>query len=128
MKYTKEQKQKYFKDLRARWKESKALADKDEVVKALHREVSGDFSYYSFYFTLMEMRKLKYDGIPYVDCKTFNGWKCAGFQVRKGEKSKLSGITWIGSDPDPDKDGKDKFVYPKMYKLFHKSQVEKIKN
>jgi len=73
----------------------------------------------------MSMRKLKYDGVPYVDCKTFNGWKGAGFQVKRGEKSKISGITWIGNDPDDDD---DKSVYPKMYRLFHKSQVEKIKN
>jgi len=126
MKYTKEQKQKYFKELRARWKESKALAEKDKLAKALYKEVGGNYSYWSFYFTLMSMRKLKYKGVPYIDCKTYNGWKKAGFKVKKGEKSKLSGITWIGNNPDPDKDNEEKFLYPKMYRLFHKTQVEEL--
>ncbi len=45
MKYTKEEKQKYFKDLRARWKESKALADKDEVKKGVEGDsrIAGAF-------------------------------------------------------------------------------------
>ena len=126
MKYTTEQKQKYFQELRESWNKSKALADSDETAKALFREVDGKYSYYSFYFTLMRMKKNKFDGIPYVDCKTFNGWKDAGFKVTKGEKSKISGIVWLGVK---DKEGgeDDEFVYPKLYHLFHKSQVEERK-
>ena len=121
MKYTQAQKQEYFRNLRARWKTSKELADKDEVAKALFKEVGGDFSYHSFFFTLQDMKKLGYDGLPYIDCKTYKGWKEAGFQVKKGEKSRISGITWLSNDAE---DEDDKFVYPKVYRLFHKSQVE----
>ena len=84
MKYTKEQKNQYFRELRARWKASKEMADKDEIAKALYQEVGGNFSYYSFYFTLMDMKRLGYDGIPYIDCKNFRGWLDSGFRVKKG--------------------------------------------
>jgi hypothetical protein len=130
MKYTKEQKDQYFKDLRARWKASKEMADKDETAKALYREVGGQFSYYSFYFTLMDMKRLNYDGVPYVDCKTFNGWLDSGFRVKKGEKSRISGIVWIhpmGKNEKGEKVEVDESVYPKVYHLFHKSQVEERK-
>jgi len=125
MKFTKEEKNKYFKNLRERWATSKLLADKDKTVEALYNEVGGTFSYYSFYWTLMEMRSLDLEGVPYVDAKTFKGWKEAGFIVKKGEKSKLSGITWLAVK---NKKGEEtEFMIPKEYHLFHKSQVEELK-
>lgn len=127
MKYTNEQKQEYFRKLRERWQNSKAFADNDETAKALYQEVDGKFSYYSFYFTLMDMKACGYDGIPYVDCKTFNGWKEAGFKVKKGEKSRISGIVWL-SPKDEEGNEDDDFVYPKLYHLFHRSQVEERKS
>jgi len=126
MKYTKEQKREYFKKLRARWMASKELADNDETAKALYKEVGGDFSYHSFYFTLQDMKRLGYDGVPYINCKTYNGWLKAGYQVKKSEKSKISGITWIKPIKEEEEE-KSNFIYPKIYKLFHKSQVEKRK-
>jgi hypothetical protein len=130
MKYSRKQKKQYFKELRARWKASKEMADNDETAKALYREAGGGFSYYSFYFTLMDMRKCGYDGIPYVDCKTFRGWIDSGFRVKKGEKSRISGIVWL-HPVSKDEDGKEvediENTYPKLYHLFHKSQAEEIK-
>jgi len=131
MPYTQEQKNKYFADLRARWFESKKLADNDETAKALYNEVGGQVSYYSFFFTLQTMRALGLDGIPYVDCKTFNKWREAGFKVRKGETSKISGITWIGArskDENGNEEEDDSWVYPKLYHLFHRTQIEPIGN
>ena len=67
-----------------------------------------------------------FDGIPYLDCKTFMGWKERGFIVRKGEKSLIAGITWVsveGKEGEPDDNG---FKFPKEYHLFHRSQVEAI--
>ena len=126
-KFTKEQKQEYFKKLRIDWKKSKELAENDEVSKALFRECGIDgISYYSFAFILTQMKNLKLDGIPYVDAKTFKGWIESGYKVKKGEKSKLSGITWIGGKKKDGKDDDDSFIYPKTYHIFHKSQVEKI--
>ena len=125
MKYTKEQKNEYFKNLRERWATSKALADKDDIVKALYDEVGGKFSYYSFYWTLQDMKNLELEGVPYIDVKTFKCWTDVGFMVKKGEKSKLSGITWMAIK---DKEGEETdYLIPKEYKLFHKSQVEKLK-
>jgi len=129
MTYTKEQKDAYFKELRARWKSSKELADADQTAKALWQETGGKVSYYSFYFTLMDMRRLGYDGLPYVDCKTFVGWKDTGFLVKKGEKSKISGIVWIHSvtKNEAGEEEIDENVYPKVYHLFHRTQVEERK-
>lgn len=95
MRYTKQQKQEYFNKLRARWNVSKKLSENDETVKALYREVGLNFSYTSFYFTLMDMRANGYDGIPYIDCKTYKKWEEAGFKVKKGEHSKIDGIVWL---------------------------------
>ena len=127
MKCTKEQKDKYFQELRARWRVSKELANKDETAMALYKEVGSQFSYYSFYFTLMDMRRLGFDGLPYIDCKTFNGWLDSGFRVKKGEKSKINGIVWIHpvtKNELGEEEIIDESVYPKIYHLFHRSQVE----
>ncbi|MCK5016386.1 MAG: hypothetical protein KAS32_04865 [Candidatus Peribacteraceae bacterium] len=124
MKYTKEQKAKYFKELRARWKASKKLADNDKVAQALFQEAPEGVSYHSFYFALQEMKKLGLEGLPYIDCKTYRKWQEAGFQVKKGEKSKLDGIVWLEAETEDEDE--EKFVFPKVYHLFHKSQVEEV--
>jgi len=71
------------------------------------------------------------NGIPYLDAKTYGGWQDNGFQVRRGEKSTLSGITWVQvggkeADKGAETDGKDGFCFPKEYHLFHRSQVDAI--
>jgi len=131
-KFSKDEKKKYFEDLRLDWQRSKALAENDLQAEALFRE-SGlkGVSYFSFYYILKQIRALKLKGLPYVDCKTFKGWLENGYKVKKGEKSKLQGITWLGVKEDSkvasskDKE-KIKFLYPKVYHLFHKSQVEEL--
>ena len=69
-----------------------------------------------------QMQALKLDGLPHVDCKTYKGWKHSGFTVRKGEKSCIHGVTFVKRAKDDDDD--DTFAFPKMYHLFHRSQVE----
>ena len=135
--HTQEEKKAYFQNLRTRWAESKKLATNDETAQALYKEAqastkSGKFSYWSFYFTLQDMKKEGFSGIPYIDCKTFQGWKESGFMVKKGEKSRIDGIVWlqfgsngsVGNDIDPTEE--ETHVYPKLYHLFHTSQVESI--
>lgn len=126
MQHTKEEKTAYFKSLRERWAKNKALAESDidakKAFEAMQAESPGGISYTGYYFTLLQMRDQKLDGIPYIDCKTFQGWKQAGFQVKKGEHSKIEGITWIASKNDKEEEN----IYPKVYKLFHKTQVEPI--
>jgi hypothetical protein len=134
-KYTPEQKKEYFANLRARWNTNKSLATADTGARAQYDAMaaespSGTISYFSFYFTLMDMRRNGLDGLPYIDAKTYQGWKDAGFTVKKGQKSPLSGITWImvgSNDKDgiEDEDGNG-YLIPKQYALFHRSQVEPI--
>jgi len=131
-KFSKDEKKKYFEDLRLDWQRSKALAENDLKAEALYRE-SGltGVSYFSFYYVLKQMKALKLKGLPYVDCKTFGGWTENGYKVKKGEKSKVRGITWLGVKEDNKVAGKKeedkiKFLYPKVYHLFHKSQVEEL--
>jgi len=124
--YTKEQKQKYFADLRGQWKQAKEYSEVDKY-KAMHAEASRTgvrVSATGFTFTLMQMEQLNLEGMPYVDAKTFNGWKDSGYRVRKGEKSIIKGITFI--KPKDDEDNNSTFVFPKVYSLFHKTQVEAI--
>lgn len=126
----------YSKLLREKWKYAKALADKDEIAKALYVEVGEKVSYYSFYYVLSQMRKLGLEGLPYIDMKTFNGWKQIGFKVMKGQHSLIEGITWVEAKSkkvvdDIDEEEKEekkerKIIYPKVYHLFHRTQVEKI--
>lgn len=126
--FTKEQKKEYFENLRREWKTSKALAENDAVAKALFRE-SGlkGVSYNGFRYVLAQMKEKNLEGLPYIDCKTFQGWKEAGFLVKKGESSKIKGITWIGKNKKSDDDAEDTtFLYPKIYSLFHKTQVKEV--
>ena len=56
--------------------------------EALFREAGlKGVSYFSFYFVLKQMQKLKFKGLPYIDAKTFQGWVDNGYKVKKGEKS-----------------------------------------
>jgi len=132
--YTQEQKRAYFTSLRERWHTAKKTADSDGEAKTLHKLHGGNYSYWSFYFVLNQMRSLHLDGIPYVDMRTFQGWREVGFKVMKGEHAKVDGIVWkkFGQDyhAAPAVDGEQERasvrLYPKMYKLFHKSQVEPL--
>lgn len=133
--YTKEQKNQYFQSLRNRWKESKILADNDEKTKAIYQEVintttAGRFSYYSFYFTLLDMQRENLEGLPYIDCKTFKGWVESGYKVKKGEKSKIDGLVWLhpkSKDENGEEVENEDLLYPKLYHLFHKTQVMPIR-
>ncbi len=123
---TKAQRLARSKALREQWRESKKMAENDLTAKALWRESGGGMSYYSFSFVLYQMKEHGFDGLPYLDMKTFNGWKQSGFQVRRGEKSVVSGIVWMAP---VDKDGieiEDAPLYPKTYHLFHNSQVAEV--
>ena len=133
-KFTKEQKAKYFQSLRNRWTESKKMAENDEALKAVYREVQATteaktFSYYSFAFCFYAMRAAGFSGVPYVDCKTFPGWTQSGYKVKKGEHSKISGLVWLHpktKDEDGEEETEDTTrLYPKVYHLFHESQVER---
>ena len=125
--YTKEEKKEYFKGLRERWQAVKDGVTSGQLddIKAVIAEHGLNVSPWSYMFTAQSMKHNGYDGIPYLDCKTFLGWKDRGFMVRKGEKSKITGITWVSVTT---KDGEDEaFKMPKEYHLFHRSQVDAVK-
>ena len=128
--YTKEEKKVYYEELQARWREIKSALDEKKIkdIEAVIAEHGLNVSPYSYAFTAISMKHHGFDGIPYIDCKTFFGWKDRGFIVRKGEKSLISGIVWLKTKrkdsvgellPDEDQNS-----FPKEYYLFHKSQVE----
>ena len=127
MTYTKEEKNQYFQELRSKWLKAKELC-KTEEAKAVYQsaQLSGvNVSMTGFYFTLMQMEQLGLDGTPYIDTKTFNGWKSSGYKVKRGEHSKIDGITWIGTKDEDGLENRSN-VYPKEYHLFHKTQVEQM--
>ena len=128
--YSKQQKQDYLKSLRKRWQESKSLADSDASLKQLHEAAFATGapiqSYYSFAFVAIQMKSQGLSGFPYVDMKTFQGWKENGFKVAKGEHSTADGIVWLSptyKDADGNEAKDTDYVFPKVYKLFHRSQV-----
>lgn len=129
MKTTKEQKQAYFKKLRERWQDAKKLLDDGKIseIQAIIATHGMKISVSGFMFVSIQMEAQGLDGLPYLDAKTYQGWRENGFQVRKGERSTLSGITWISpttKDDNGEEETDDSFVFPKEYHLFHRSQVD----
>ena len=115
-------------DLRKKWQETKKLLSEEKIteLQAVIREHGLSVSPYSYYYTLIRMRKLNFDGIPYVDCKTLRGWNDIGFRVKKGQHSLIHGITWITpmyKDKDSGEETFSDYAFPKEYKLFHRTQV-----
>jgi len=130
-KFTAEQKKEYFQGLRNQWKVAKDMAETAEIKAAwleAQRTTGGTFSVASFAWVFDQMKKEELDGVPYVDAKTFQGWKKSGFSVQKGEKSNLTGIVWmeVKEVKKGEKEAEDSFMMPKVYHLFHKSQVQPI--
>ena len=138
MVYSHEQRAAYFKKLRDAWADNKKMADQDDDARVKWQAIQAEapemrISYYGFTFALYAMRAHGFVGLPYVDAKTYQGWRASGFQVKKGEESKIDGITWItsgtkkqGADAAEEQDSKNDgrvSLYPKRYALFHRSQV-----
>lgn len=127
--YTKEQKREHFASLRERWQETKdkLTAGEMKAIDAVIAEHGLNISAVSFALVSAQMRHLGYDGIPYLDCKTYRGWHEAGFQVTRGERSHIRGIVWIKTERTDGQgevlDDDDQFTFPKEYHLFHRSQV-----
>ena len=125
--YTKSEKAEYFKGLRDQWNAAKKYASNggSAEYQAIIANHGMNISLIGFTLVYHQMKTLGLDGLPYLDCKTFHGWKANGFKVRKGEKSQISGITWIGiSKSSEDSDEVDTYAIPKAYHLFHRTQVD----
>lgn len=73
-----------------------------------------------FVFCQVWMKQAGFDWLPGLDMKTYKGWKTFWMTVKKGEKSKVAGITWLWVKNKED----EEFLMPKQYNLFHTSQVQ----
>ena len=125
---SKEQKQAEAKILRDRWNETKARATAGDIsaAEAAIATHGLNISVNGFLVAAAAMAAAGLDGLPYLDAKTFQGWKGSGFMVRKGEKSFGSGITWVSCGEKSDKatgETRSAFMFPRSYALFHRSQV-----
>ena len=127
------QKQKdHSKELRDRWNRAKSMLDDKKIseIDAIMATHGLNISRIGFMVVSQGMKQQGLEGIPYLDAKTYKGWRENGFQVRKGEKSTLGSITWVGvgkKEPTPAKpEGESGFLFPKSYNLFHRSQVDAI--
>ena len=78
-------------------------------------------SWMGYMFCKRQMENLWLEWLPWLDTKTFEGWKKMWFIVKKGEHAKIHWLTWVAV-----KDEDDAYRYPKVYNLFHTSQVEPI--
>ena len=130
MKYqkrTREEIKAYYAKMREMWQVAKDLSE-TKVYEAAWMEaqttLSKSFSLPAFIFVEKQLKAQEMEGVPYIDTKTFNGWKENGFKVKKGEHSTIDGITFM--EVENKKEGEQNFIVPKVYNLFHRSQVEPI--
>lgn len=74
--YTKEEKKAYFQALRDRWNEAKELSkQKGKEIDAIIASHGLNISPTSYMLVYMQMEAKGLDGLPYLDMKTFAGWK-----------------------------------------------------
>ena len=114
----------------ALWKQSKEWGDEAQI-KALVLTIESQLrtqgmSHRNVALVAMQMENLGLNGVPYLHTRTYGAWKEAGRQVKKGEKSLLFSITWIGGKAGEDGEEGSSRLYPKMTNLFHFDQTEAI--
>lgn len=125
-KKTKAEVKKFYAGMRSQWKEAKELSlkmlplQKKELEKI--QKVLPAMSPMGYMFCKKQMENQGLNGLPWLDCKTFKGRKESGFVVKKWEHAKVHGLSRIAVW-----DEWKEFRYPKVYNLFHSSQVEAIK-
>lgn len=127
--FTKQEKSAYFAMLRTEWQKAKVMSeDQKQITEAIMLSHGLKMSLTGFYYVQAQMKAQGLEGIPYIDAKTFTGWKESGFQVKKGEHSTLKGLTWISTKTTDELTGEESngYTFPKEYHLFHRSQVFEI--
>ena len=107
------------------WKRSEAWGDNAQIealLITLNAQLADRLtvSMRNYKCVAMQMQEQGLEGEPYLHTRTFNGWKAAGRQVRKGEKCTLQSITWISGGEEDSK------MYPKGTSLFHLDQTDAI--
>jgi len=129
-KFTKKERAEYYAKVRTGWEGAKKRAlDSEEEYEAAYIEAQatvGSFSFNSFVYIAEQLKKLNLGGIPYIETKTYKGWRETGFSVRKGESSKIHGVTFMQINKEEEGKTDSNYSIPKVYALFHSSQVEPI--
>ena len=132
--YTKEEVAAFYGRQRERWAKSKELVNTDECLAVL-REMAAqgidNVSPTSVMFVVSQLKELNLPGLPFVDVKTFQGWKEIGMIVKKGEKAIITGVSWKPTERTNKETGETEEtgngrLLAKSYSLFHRSQVQKI--
>ncbi len=132
MTYTAEQKREYFAQLRKEWQSAKAASQGNGEIEAIYKHLQKmgirNLSPVNIQLVYMQAEAVGFEGMPYVDFKTYQEWRKTGYQVRKGEKSQVHTITWVGPGRNGDDGESDKpaYLFPKLTNLFHSSQVDPI--
>jgi hypothetical protein len=113
----------------ALWKDSKDWGD-ENTIKALLETIEEQLktkglSERNYKLVAFQMQQQGLNGSPYLHTRTFKAWREAGRQVRKGEKSTLFSITWIGTGGKEGSEDSGR-CYPKMTNLFHFDQTDPI--
>lgn len=100
-------------------------ADIQENVDILNEAFAGtlEVSLKNYRCVAMQMEEQGLAGVPYLDARTYGGWKDSGRTVRKGEHKLIQSITWIGGSEE---DGGSSRRYPSATNLFHRSQTDAI--
>lgn len=98
-KFTQDQKNQYFAQLREEWQAAKTTAKEQEERINLAIKVAGleGISLNGFVLLEKQMENQGLPGVPVLDAKTFQKWKDEGYTVKKGEKATLHGITFISA-------------------------------
>ena len=125
-KRTKEEVKDYYASIKREWKEAKELWD---VISAEQQQelleiqwIIPQMSATWYMFCKRQMSILWLEWLPWVDTKTFKLRKDSWYVVKKWQKSVIIWLTRIKVEREDD----EEFMYPKLYKLFHRDQVEKI--
>lgn len=125
--YTSDQRRAYFKKLRDSWQNAKNHAEDHKAeFEAIMINHGLNFSLTAYAFVLQQMQEQGLEGIPYLDVKTYAGWKESGFKVKKGERSILSSIVWLKNEKKGENEEESNYTFPKATALFHKNQTEMI--
>lgn len=111
------------------------LYEQIETAEQAYQSVTGMQVYTpakmaNFILMVSQLNKLNLSYRPIADVKTFNQWKQAGLQVKKGEKAVLYTVVWKIYDQEKNKEtGKiekveSDVIRPVIVPVFHRGQVK----
>lgn len=132
--YSKEEIKAFYGKQRERWMKSKELVNTDEclgILREMAAQGVSNVSPTSIMFVVSQLKELGLPGLPFIDVKTFQGWKEIGYTVIKGQKAIINGVSWKPTERTNKETGETEEtgggrLLAKSYSLFHRSQVQRI--